>query len=131
MATVFVYGTLKYGFGNHHILHSSRSLGHAITIEHFHMRCVGFPHIVADANGGPVLGELYDVDDNTLQRLDRLEGNGSMYVRRKVLVRLANGRFASALVYEARSLVGQGSVVQPIKGSNVLEWHGREWREWQ
>ena len=31
-----------------------------------------------------ILGELYEVDDDTLARVDRLEGNGSFYTRKIV-----------------------------------------------
>ena len=40
-----------------------------------------FPVIMHDASGKPVAGEIYIVDDGTLERLDQLEREGRSYDR--------------------------------------------------
>lgn len=92
MHKVFVYGSLKKGFGNHPLLQGSAFLGNTTTRDsHYVMGSFGaFPAV---RRGGhlKVAGELYEVDSETLGRLDNLEGNGSFYKREKVP--LDNGKW--------------------------------------
>ena len=85
---VFVYGTLKRGIHNHHLLEQSTFVGNAYTVDTFRMFHVGFPIIFFDnhPDAKSVFGEVYDVDDDTLKRLDRLESEGSMYNRTPINV---------------------------------------------
>lgn len=87
---VFVYGTLKRGYGNHRILERSDVIfiGNAKTHGTFDMINSGFPVLVPNDNGLPVKGEVYDIGDNkeVLARLDSLEGEGVMYDRREIVV---------------------------------------------
>ena len=61
---VFVYGTLKSGYGNNHILKTSRLLGAAETIGKLRMFDAGFP-VVRPRTEKPgdwnatVMGEVY------------------------------------------------------------------------
>lgn len=86
MARVFVYGTLKRSEHNHHLLQTAEYVGKAFTIDTFKMNCVGFPIIHRDDQGHSVFGEVYDVDMDTLAKLDRLENVGVMYNREKTQV---------------------------------------------
>jgi gamma-glutamylaminecyclotransferase len=88
---VFVYGTLKQHFHNHGLLSKSTLLGDAITVEKFLMLDGGFPVVLQSlgvANKRAVRGEVYEIDAATLRNLDRLEGEGRMYDRKIVQVRL-------------------------------------------
>jgi gamma-glutamylaminecyclotransferase len=97
---VFVYGTLKRGLPNHHLLSTATEfLGDAATVNTYRMIDTGgFPVILDDPDGKPVNGEVYTVDDATLARLDRLEGirpeGGGMYERKTTdfTTGLANGK---------------------------------------
>jgi gamma-glutamylcyclotransferase (GGCT)/AIG2-like uncharacterized protein YtfP len=75
-ATVFVYGTLKRGGGNHAHLAGQVYLGEARTVAGFTLYSLGeYPGLVADpADQGGVTGELWAVDAGCLARLDLLEG---------------------------------------------------------
>lgn len=88
MHRVFVYGSLMKGYHNHRFLRDARFLRRDRTTHyHFRMYSLGsFPAVVAAGgpDAGPVEGELYEVDDQTLAALDRLEGHPSHYVRQKV-----------------------------------------------
>jgi gamma-glutamylcyclotransferase (GGCT)/AIG2-like uncharacterized protein YtfP len=88
---VFVYGTLKRGIHNHRLLEKSQFIGEAFTVEKFRMYNVGFPVLRPADDGKSVFGEVYDVDDDTLANLDRLEGEGHMYDRKTVTVYLTSG----------------------------------------
>ena len=86
---LFVYGSLKQGFGNHDFLESSKYLGTYDTSDaNYRMISMGSYPGVVELDGQDehcyILGELYEVDDDTLARVDRLEGNGSFYTRKIV-----------------------------------------------
>lgn len=75
MHKVFVYGSLLSGMGNNGLLRSSKYLGKATTSPEFQMLDIGwFPGVVEDPSGIAIHGEVYEVSDETLARLDRLEG---------------------------------------------------------
>ena len=82
---VFVYGTLKRGFANHRLLEKAHFLGEAYLPRTKMINLGAYPAVIA---GGTkeVMGEMYQVDDETLIRLDRLEGHPSFYERRQVKV---------------------------------------------
>ena len=100
---VFVYGSLKRGFGNHSLLAMSKFHGSHTTAEDcYHMNSLGaFPAVttVSDdcENGYSISGELYTVDSATLRKLDQLEGNGSFYTRK--IVRLNSPVIKEAWIY--------------------------------
>lgn len=80
---VFVYGTLKKGFGNHRLLEKSRFIRKA-EIPGTMYNLGAFPGIRPSDSSSLVAGEIYEVDDPTLDRLDTLEGHPNFYVRRTV-----------------------------------------------
>src|SRR5216683_3259005 len=96
MHRVFVYGTLKGGIHNHRLLAHAKFIGHAITDQAYRMVAGGFP-IVLEGGDYAVKGEVYEVDDAMLERLDQLEGYrgednpGNMYNRRSIVVQVWTG----------------------------------------
>jgi len=82
---VFVYGSLKQGFGNHNYhLDNSDFLGKSETLPQYSLFSLGaYPGVI---KGGitAVQGELYGVNAEGLQRLDRLEGHPNYYHREKI-----------------------------------------------
>ena len=96
--TVFVYGTLLSGEANHSLLDDSEIVGNG-HIFGYKMYDIGFyPGIIPGE--GTVLGELYKVTDETLIRLDWLEGEGSLYIRKSMPVHLESGEACDAFIYE-------------------------------
>lgn len=89
-SNLFVYGTLMSGQANHEAyLADSRLLGHG-EIRPFTMYDLGhYPGIVP--GGGTLRGELYEIDEGTRAALDQLEGEGSLFLRRALRVRLTEG----------------------------------------
>ena len=84
--TVFVYGTLKRGGRNHHLLAGQEFLGEARTLPRYRLYDKGpYPCLVEEpGHGRAVEGELWRVDEPTLARLDRLEGAPNLFDRRAV-----------------------------------------------
>jgi len=105
---IFVYGTLKRGFTNYtRYLGVAETegkavfLGEATTTSRFPMT-LRPPHLVPATNapllldsegvGEPVCGEVFEVDDSTLEAMDLLEGiRKGKYHRRNIQVRLQGG----------------------------------------
>lgn len=89
---VFVYGSLKKSFYNHHILKDSKFIGYGTTTGKLYNLGM-FPGMVEGSyteGTDTIYGEVYQVNKETLQILDKLEGyrprGHSMYIRMNKLV---------------------------------------------
>lgn len=80
---IFVYGTLKKGFPNHHLIEEFSPSNDAVfmgkyqTVKPFPLVCgpLGIPFLInRPGSGQRVKGELYSVSGRALARLDELEG---------------------------------------------------------
>lgn len=127
---VFVYGTLKAGYGNHRLLEGKTMLGIGVTDIRYNMISGGFPVVMAADNGLLVKGEVYDItgDLATLDNLDRLEGEGVMYNRREIPVTLENGDRIVCCIYEGTEPYWGRRMANPendrfMNAANQLEWH--------
>jgi len=92
---VFVYGTLKRGFPNHHLMPDADYKGACRTSGRVPLVIAGpwyTPILIAESGGHRVTGELYGVDDDGLAYLDDLEGVGRPFGfdRIQLEVQLAN-----------------------------------------
>lgn len=75
MNRLFVYGTLKKGFCRHDALSACKFLGLANTEPLYKLIDLGdYPGLISSDNGISIEGELYEVDDPCLQKLDAIEG---------------------------------------------------------
>lgn len=84
---LFVYGTLKHGFPNHGHIATERYLGVAATSPKYEMFRYGSYPALVPASQSPVSihGELYEVCDAQLVKLDRLEGvDVGLFERRQI-----------------------------------------------
>ncbi|HRD76625.1 MAG TPA: gamma-glutamylcyclotransferase [Hyphomicrobiaceae bacterium] len=102
---VFVYGTLKRSFPNHGYLDGQRFIGEARTVEAWPLIVQGryfSPVVLPEPGvGHRVGGEIWEVDDACLTRLDELEsiGKPTGYTRDQVKVVLTNGDIVEAGIY--------------------------------
>jgi len=93
---LFVYGSLKKGFKNEHILQDYTFLSTCSTLEKYEMyptSCYSFPCLfISDREiGKNVKGELYKVNNELLKILDIFEGvNSGFYSREKISVTVHN-----------------------------------------
>jgi len=102
---VFTYGTLLRGEINHELLTRARFVSEARTEPCFELFDLGpFP---AMSPGGQtaVLGEIYEVDDATLARLDRLEGHPTLYQRTRI--RLDGGQEVQTYLMDRARMRGR------------------------
>lgn len=70
---VAVYGTLKRGFSNHHLLQHADYLGEAVLTDITLYDLGWFPAARLEPSRG-VRVEVFDIDESTLEALDQLEG---------------------------------------------------------
>lgn len=108
---VFVYGTLKSGYGNNRLLSDAKKVSDAVTKKPWWLVDCGFPYMLPEHHEGeafPVVGEVWEVDNNTLHALDRLEGvEYNHYNRETISVDTENGEeevFAYVHVHEVYDL---------------------------
>lgn len=111
---VFVYGTLKKGYGNHRLLRAAKYLGVGYSVDKYFLAGRGIPFAIPEKLSRkenkvfPIQGEIYDISsykDTILQNLDWLEGEGVLYHRRcrKFQLRTENSEVistVSAFIYE-------------------------------
>lgn len=123
---VFVYGSLKRGYGNHGFLVDQNFLGVAKTSEsNFYMVSLGaFPATIRHESGKKITGEVYEVDEQTFKSLDQLEGQGSLYSRNKEMFDLQNGKKVEAWIYLmprqiANSVVARGYGRNSLKAVHI------------
>lgn len=75
---VAVYGTLRQGCRNNVLLSSSDFLGKTLTKEEYTLRTMGgCPAVDKTLATSPIVVEVYEVSQEVLSRLDRLEGYSS------------------------------------------------------
>jgi len=88
---VFVYGTLKRGFYNQSYLEDSHFIGEAITKDKYPMVKMEeyFPYLINDKNtGNYIKGEVFEITNTTLKKLDILEGYPALYTRETIEVEI-------------------------------------------
>lgn len=98
MWNVFVYGTLMKERSNNRLLVKQECIGKGL-LKGYEMYEVNecYPGIVPCDNG-VIMGEVYQIDNQTLKTLDRFEADGNLYIRKfeKVIV---NDQEIKAFVY--------------------------------
>jgi gamma-glutamylaminecyclotransferase len=120
---VFVYGSLKRGFHNHSVLDGAKFAGEATLNPKYTMYSLGgYPAIVPDGkHPSQIIGELYEVDNAGLARLDMLEGYPSYYNRRKEIVNTERGGEIAWVYYiEPANNNGNNDVVKSGLWKNPL-----------
>ncbi len=81
---VFVYGTLRRGEANHHLLMGAEYCGVHLTRPRYRMLHLGtYPGVVAGGSTA-IEGEVYRVDTKELVHIDRLEVYPRLYTRKLI-----------------------------------------------
>ena len=115
---LFFYGTLKRGCSNHAQMEGQEFVGLARTVAGFTLYDLGgYPAIVADpGDRNGVVGEVWRVDDEGLERLDRFEGVHEGLYRREAIALQAPfaergiDAYVSVLPVNGRPQVGSGGL---------------------
>lgn len=83
---LFVYGTLKQGLCRHSFLGSSPYMGLGKSLPVYRMFDLGdYPGLVRHDAGNRIDGEVYEVDDVALARLDVVEGVDQGFYQRGLI----------------------------------------------
>lgn len=99
MTKVFVYGSLIQGARYHqYYLQGKTFLGKAF-IEGYKKYILGGVHGILPNNGGKVQGEVYEIDQSTLAKLDFFHNVGNGFTRSIVDVELENGETLQVETY--------------------------------
>tara|TARA_R100001510_G_C7656594_1_gene216774 strand:+ start:3946 stop:5643 length:1698 start_codon:yes stop_codon:yes gene_type:complete len=127
---VGVYGTLKRGHGNHHLINADENtpnqlnsdyLGYGLTKDSLRMTIKGVPYLHSGhdtTDGTRILLELYEVHSPKARlALDRLEGHPHHYRRRLTQVELSDGTFVPVWVY----MIDQ----EPCNGEEIYYYYPR------
>jgi len=83
---VAVYGSLREGLHNHRLLKNSECVGKGSVSGYGMYSLGGFPALTKLQDKCDVVVEVYSVDDNTMARLDMLEGYPHYYNREQVAI---------------------------------------------
>ncbi len=103
---VFVYGTLRKGHGNHHVIKEvmDKMIGKGYL--YGTVNYSGLPRLKLDGLD-MVKGEVYELkDEEGLIPLDQLEGHPYCYERKEVRVNMGVGGREKVFVYEYKGGMG-------------------------
>ncbi|MDH4120503.1 MAG: gamma-glutamylcyclotransferase [Deltaproteobacteria bacterium] len=89
---IFVYGSLMRGMSNHRLIAKGRFVQEDLTPPHYTLVDLGAYPAVITRGTTAVYGELYEVDEDILRNLDRLEGHPDFY--RRTPIQLASSHSA-------------------------------------
>ena len=82
---LFVYGTLMKNLYNHHLLSSAVFICKCKTAEKFSLYLEGsIPYLTNRQQLYHIKGELYDVSDDIIKEIDKLESEGEWYHRKVI-----------------------------------------------
>tara|TARA_Y100000361_G_scaffold27316_1_gene22260 strand:+ start:7034 stop:7678 length:645 start_codon:yes stop_codon:yes gene_type:complete len=97
---VAVYGTLKKGGSNHHLLYGQRFVGKGTTRDKYPLVISGLPYLLDKSGyGHHVEVEVYKVNNDTFAALDSLEGHPQFYQRKRIPIKLGSGTILTAWIY--------------------------------
>lgn len=125
VARVFVFGTLKEGFPNFATNSGTRVPGTFVTLDRYPLYLVGERHtpwmLDTPGQGEYVIGQVFDVDAEALERMDVLEqvGEPDGYDRMQINVRSESAQIDTELPVHAyfkhpRNLAGARIMAGPF-----------------
>lgn len=116
---VFVYGTLMRDRSNHQAFLSFAEYLGTGTITGYGLYDLGwYPGIVPKDNES-VAGEVYQIDQAILKRLDELEDEGELYKRKWETIYMDNGQEIQAWVYV---------YLQVVREKDKVPFSSQPWR---
>lgn len=128
---IFVYGSLKIGFGSHALLerYNADFMHEGMTLNAaFSMKSLGrFPGVFRNGDEA-IWGEVYKVTDKGLDACDRLEGHPHFYRRHEVDIVTDQGHVVTAWMYllpnnQPAQHNSYGRIkVEEIDGIKIASW---------
>lgn len=104
--TVFIYGDLRLGFWKSYILGEAEHLGVGRTCEPFALYLGTFAYVMNHERRYPIAGDVFEVDQRTLDHLDLLQGHPYWY-RRCIIPVEADGVRRDAWIYFGQDCTGE------------------------
>lgn len=115
---VFVYGTLRRGGSNYFRMAQARFVAEGKVRGRLY-RIDWYPGFVVDENAGPIVGEIFMANAETIAALDEFEGSEYRRVKMKVVVGedASGSREVEVWIWE---WLGEASESQRILGGDWL-----------
>lgn len=100
---LFVYGSLKRNFQNHYIIEGEAKFINACKTENlmslYRYKNFNFPYLTKEPKEY-IYGELYEISEELLKKLDRFEDYPNMYIREKIkIMNYMNLNYVDAWAY--------------------------------
>lgn len=125
MHNIFVYGTLRKTDVRNSVLDNSEFLGSYKSIPKYTMYSLGAFPCITFGGKTSIVGEVYAVDDYTLNRLDLIEGHPNFYTRMPIEL-LDNNMELSSVNAQAYFIVNDDPTGQSIKSGDWLDRFSHE-----
>lgn len=123
MPYLAVYGTLKKGYANHEVyLKDAKFIGKGITVEKYVLVEQFIPFCIppnkfedGEEIASRIRVEVYEVDEETLRKIDKLEGHPNWYIRKLIDIEMETGEIVKAWFYEYPQRV-EGRIIRGVNG---------------
>ena len=97
---IFVFGTLRQTQSNHQLLGNAYCYGAGHTRDKYAMYITsGYPYVTSNEARYPIVGELYAIDDATLDKLDKMEGHPHYFIRREIIVDVGRAEYTAWMYF--------------------------------
>lgn len=95
-----VYGTLKRGYGNNRLMPKDSFVDTGVTKNRYTLYDGGIPFVSDEVETSQIAVELFEVkDEETIKRIDSLEGHPSWYIRKEIPVIDSKGNEVNCWLY--------------------------------
>lgn len=115
---LFVYGTLKRGFGNNRLINQCKLIGDFISVDRFDVSGYGFPCAYLNEHGKLLKGEIYELSETDFIMTDGLESNGYLY-QREIRKFTKNGKLLEAWIY----IIIEPFTVRYETDLDIIDWN--------
>jgi|688.fasta_scaffold800160_2 gamma-glutamylcyclotransferase (GGCT)/AIG2-like uncharacterized protein YtfP len=133
---IFVYGSLRKDLINHEIMIriGAKFIDNFQTVDAYYMiglKSKAYPYVIKENIGynlipGPIYGEVYEISEEGLYHLDKLEGHPTNYIRQQI--RVCNDKYEmNAFIY----IVENEEMIKEIKNNfnkRFISVHGNNWK---
>lgn len=121
---VAVYGTLKKNCSNYlYYLSDSQYIGSGLTKDKYPLVIKGLPYLINKKGvGHNVCVDVFKVTDDTLKRLDKLEGHPNWYERKQISIKV-DGYTIKCWIYFNKSMTHVGEFLHKTYVQNHVDYY--------
>ena len=127
---VLVYGSLKQGLYNHIFMRGAKFMGND-TVKGYKLVDLGpYPTAVKipdsiECKEPYIKGELYEIDEEILERLDGLEGYPNLYQRTVVKTDLQEEVYLYSATFPEMNEIARWTLTKLLNQAGQTEWRGK------